>query len=77
MLADAFPDLRLVTLAPELPGAGDLITWLTGRGVVVSLGHTDATYQQAGEAFRRTVSTCTRRSCGLPSALSGRSASLS
>ena len=53
MLADAFPNLRLVTLAPELPGAGDLITWLTGRGVVVSLGHTDATYQQAGEAFRR------------------------
>ncbi len=53
MLADALPDLRLVTLAPELRGAQDLITWLTGRGVVVSLGHTDATYQQALEAFRR------------------------
>ncbi len=49
----ARPDLRLVTLAPELPGALDLIARLTAQGVVVSLGHTDATYAQAAEAFRR------------------------
>ncbi len=52
-LAAAAPQLRVVTLAPELPGAGDLITWLVDRGVVVSLGHTDATYAQAADAFRR------------------------
>ncbi len=52
-LAAAAPQLRVVTLAPELPGAGDLIAWLVDRGVVVSLGHTDATYAQAADAFRR------------------------
>jgi len=43
--------LKVVTLAPEIAGARDLIRILTGRGVVVSMGHTDATYVQAGEGF--------------------------
>ncbi|HEX6255586.1 MAG TPA: N-acetylglucosamine-6-phosphate deacetylase [Euzebyales bacterium] len=40
-----------VTLAPELPGALDLVELLTGRGVTVSVGHTDATAAQARAAF--------------------------
>lgn len=43
--------VRLVTLAPELPGALPVIEALAGRGVVVSCGHSMATYDQAQAAF--------------------------
>jgi len=39
--------LRLITLAPELPGGLDAIRRLTARAVVVSIGHTNATLEQA------------------------------
>ena len=39
--------LRVITVAPELPGALDLIAAARGAGVVVSIGHTDATYEEA------------------------------
>lgn len=44
--------LRIVTLAPELPGAPAMIRRLVEAGVTVSIGHTDATYEQACEAIQ-------------------------
>lgn len=43
--------LRLVTLAPELPGAEGMIRTLTDAGVTVSIGHTDASYEEARAAI--------------------------
>ncbi len=45
------PDVGAVTIAPELEGALDLITWLTTRGHRVSLGHSGATYEQSLDAI--------------------------
>jgi len=39
--------IRVVTLAPELPGALELIAFLKAQGVRVQQGHTAATYAQS------------------------------
>jgi N-acetylglucosamine-6-phosphate deacetylase len=46
----ALPALRMITLAPELEGALEAVAQLGVRGVAVSLGHTDATLEQAQAA---------------------------
>ena len=43
--------LRLMTVAPELPGATELIGWFSDRGVAISLGHSAATFEQAHGGF--------------------------
>jgi N-acetylglucosamine-6-phosphate deacetylase len=45
--------VRLVTLAPELPGAMELIDDLVAVGVVVSCGHSDADAATAHRAYDR------------------------
>jgi N-acetylglucosamine-6-phosphate deacetylase len=43
------PAVRVVTIAPELPGSLPLIESLVRRGVVVSMGHSAASYGEAAE----------------------------
>jgi N-acetylglucosamine-6-phosphate deacetylase len=41
---------RIITLAPELSGAEGWIRHITSKGIVVSIGHTDATCEQTHKA---------------------------
>jgi N-acetylglucosamine-6-phosphate deacetylase len=43
--------LRTMTIAPELPGAIEVIDLLVDAGIVAAVGHTDATYAQTLAAF--------------------------
>ncbi|MFL6602713.1 MAG: N-acetylglucosamine-6-phosphate deacetylase [Steroidobacteraceae bacterium] len=43
--------LKVVTLAPEIPGHLELVRLLTAKGIRVQIGHTLATYEQGLEAL--------------------------
>jgi N-acetylglucosamine-6-phosphate deacetylase len=51
--------LRLVTLAPEIPHALELCVRLMQRGVIVSMGHTNATFEESRRGFEFGVSHAT------------------
>jgi N-acetylglucosamine-6-phosphate deacetylase len=51
MLEAAEGNVRLITLAPELPGAADLAAHAAARGVRVSVGHSDATAAETRRAI--------------------------
>ncbi|MBM7082176.1 N-acetylglucosamine-6-phosphate deacetylase [Micromonospora humidisoli] len=50
LIADGDGTVRMVTLAPERPGALDAIKLLASHGVVAAVGHTDATWEQTRAA---------------------------
>ena len=56
LLREARGTAQILTLAPELAGALDLITVARRAGLIVSLGHTDATYEQAQAAIEEGAS---------------------
>jgi len=43
------PRLKLATIAPELEGAGGLAERLSARGVICSMGHSNATFSEAAQ----------------------------
>ena len=50
---DALAPIRLITLAPELPGNLDLTEQLRAAGFQVQIGHTLGTYEDGVEALER------------------------
>ncbi|SEG71857.1 N-acetylglucosamine-6-phosphate deacetylase [Paenibacillus sp. UNC499MF] len=43
--------IKMVTIAPELPGGMELVSFLKERGVIIAVAHSDATYEEAKQAF--------------------------
>lgn len=43
--------IKMVTIAPELPGGLELTSYLKEQGVVIAVAHSDATYEEAKLAF--------------------------
>ena len=58
--------IRLVTLAPEWPGSTGFIRGLSREGVVVALGHTDASNRQIDRAIAAGATLCTHLGNGCP-----------
>lgn len=52
MVGDAEPCVVSITIAPEIPGAKELISYLSNKGIVCSIGHTKATYDEAIEGIK-------------------------
>jgi N-acetylglucosamine-6-phosphate deacetylase len=52
MVRDCEDSVVSITLAPEVDGAKELIKYLSEKGIICSLGHTKATYEEAMEAIK-------------------------
>ncbi|MGY6529225.1 MAG: N-acetylglucosamine-6-phosphate deacetylase [Cyanobacterium sp.] len=59
--------IKIITLAPELATEGDIIPYLTDLGIIVSLGHSMATADQAKRAFDQGASMVTHAFNAMPS----------
>jgi len=51
--------IRLVTLAPEEEGGLELVRFLQDSGIVASIGHSNATYDEAAKAIANGITHCT------------------
>ena len=52
-LVEGFEDIvRVVTVAPEKPGAPGLIRQMADKGILVNLGHSDATFTEAEAGYQ-------------------------
>ena len=51
--------IRLITIAPEVPGALELIAYASARGTRISLGHSDATTAEARAGIKAGAASAT------------------
>lgn len=59
--------LKMMTIAPELPGSLEIIKSLVSRGAVAALGHTCATYDQTLAGFEAGINHVTHLFNAMPS----------
>ena len=52
MVKNAEDAVVSITIAPEIPGAKELIKTLSEKGIVCSIGHTKATYEEAIDGIK-------------------------
>ncbi len=57
--------IRIVTMAPELEGGLEAVSFLADQGITVSAGHTDATFEEMRTAVLRGVSHTTHHFNGM------------
>lgn len=55
----ALESIKMVTIAPELEGSLELINYLSKHGVIASIGHTDATYEEVLQGIQAGASHAT------------------
>jgi N-acetylglucosamine-6-phosphate deacetylase len=65
-LADLPPLVRVITVGPELPGAPEVIADLVGRGVLVALGHSAASFDEVTRAADAGAALVTHCFNGMP-----------
>ncbi|MGF7397341.1 N-acetylglucosamine-6-phosphate deacetylase [Thermoanaerobacterium thermosaccharolyticum] len=51
--------VKLVTIAPEIDGSLELIKFLKEKGIIVSVGHTDSTYDEVVAGFKAGITHAT------------------
>lgn len=67
ILGDYGKIVKVITLAPELEGSEEVITYLRREEIIVSLGHSQATASQAQQAFEWGASMVTHAFNAMPS----------
>lgn len=67
VLGDYAEIVKVITLAPELDATGEVIPYLTSLGITVSLGHSQATLEQAKFAFEQGATMVTHAFNAMPS----------
>ncbi|MBF2057750.1 MAG: N-acetylglucosamine-6-phosphate deacetylase [Cyanobacterium sp. T60_A2020_053] len=59
--------IKIITLAPELDPQGEVIPYLVKKGIIVSLGHSLATAEEAKRAFEKGATMVTHAFNAMPS----------
>lgn len=66
VLGDYFSIVKIITLAPELDPTGTVIPYLKDLGITISLGHSQANFAQAKQAFLTGASMVTHAFNAMP-----------